>query len=139
MYRGGFGGLDRNDMLADHWQQQAVTKHIELAERGDALQQYYVGSVREGLRWRLRWEDDWARGCAVYWFAQAAQAGFPPAQFALARDLANGWGVREDRRQAAYWFDLALGNTASTRAVRIRESNRNQIPSKSGGLQEKYA
>jgi TPR repeat protein len=107
LYGAGLGGLPRSEKLADEWHQRADKTYLELAARGDAIQQFHAAMIREGMVRRARWDDDQARHRAVFWFARSAQAGFPPAQAELARYLANGWGTQRDESQAAYWLALA--------------------------------
>ncbi len=73
-----------------------------LAERGDAIAQFYLGVMSlkgEGV------QQDHAE--AVKWFRRAADQGYARAQATLGRIYFKGVGVRQNYVEAVTWFRLA--------------------------------
>ena len=62
-------------------------RYGELYDKGDSVPQNYA--------------------FAAYWYRQAAERGYPPAQLALARYYARGVGVPQDFILAYMWANLA--------------------------------
>ena len=52
----------------------------------------------------------WAQPEAVYWYRKAAEQGYPPAEYALGRMLADGRGVLKNEAEAEAWFKRAAEN-----------------------------
>jgi TPR repeat protein len=84
---------------AEEITKEDVERYRELAEQGDALAQFKLGSFYydgEGVP-----EDD---AEAVMWFRKAAEQGHSGAQWFLGLCYANGEGVPEDDAEAAMWY-----------------------------------
>ena len=87
---------------AEEITKEDVERYRELAEQGDALAQFKLGSFYydgEGVP-----EDD---AEAVMWFRKAAEQGHSGAQWFLGLCYANGEGVPEDDVKAYMWLNLA--------------------------------
>lgn len=73
------------------------------AVAGDPRAQWGLAKAYEGGEPGVAREEE----KALYWYRQAALAGFPAAQAALAVRLAQGSGVPQDNAEAVYWWRKA--------------------------------
>jgi uncharacterized protein len=115
----------------------ALREFKSLADRGDALAQYYMGDlylnglgVSQDTKVATKWftlsaeqgnadaqnnlaaissERLFGRGYkdAVKWYTLAAEQGNAPAQLGLGAMYDNGWGVSRDPNIAIKWYTLA--------------------------------
>ena len=80
----------------------AFENFSKLADAGDARAQTVLAimyTYGEGVQVNV--------GRAFYWYQQAAEQEYPPAQFNVGIMLLDGSGVLEDRKQARYWLEQA--------------------------------
>ncbi|MBL1142624.1 MAG: sel1 repeat family protein [Proteobacteria bacterium] len=76
---------------------------VELATKGDALAQNYVGiQYYLGLGTERNYQQ------AIEWFEKSATQGFADAQYNLAVMYENGQHVQQDYTIAAMWYSLAI-------------------------------
>jgi TPR repeat protein len=74
----------------------------ELAEQGDVMAQYKLGTAyEEGSCVHIDNEK------AVFWYRKAAEQGNSSAQYSLGRMFDYGCGVPEDKQEAAIWYRKA--------------------------------
>ena len=74
----------------------------ELAEQGDVMAQYKLGTAYEdGSCVPIDNEK------AVFWYRKAAEQGNSSAQYSLGRMFDYGCGVPEDKQEAAIWYRKA--------------------------------
>ncbi len=81
----------------------AIRELRPLAEQGDVLAQYNLGSMYSGGKGV---PQDYAE--AVKWYRKAAEQGMDEAQNNLGVMYANGLGVPQDYVLAHMWFNLAV-------------------------------
>jgi hypothetical protein len=65
---------------------------------------------------------------ALDWYRQAADQGFPPAQFAIGKMLMDGKGVPEDRVAAFQWLSLAHVNGSPRAEGAVKELLQRMTP-----------
>ena len=74
----------------------------ELAEQGDVMAQYKLGTAYEEGSCVLIDNEK-----AVFWYRKAAEQGNSSAQYSLGRMFDYGCGVPEDKQEAAIWYRKA--------------------------------
>ena len=80
----------------------ALAAWTPLAEKGDALAQYYVGLLHQNGQGVAQ-----DHGTAVSWYERAAAQGLAQAQYGLAVMFDNGFGVQQSYAKALAWYTRA--------------------------------
>lgn len=103
----------------------AADKFRQLAEQGDVLAQFNLGSMyRQGQGVQ---QDDKQ---AVAWWTKAAEQGHTDAQDNLGLRYAKGEGVEQDWVQAYKWFSIAGMNKNESAAVNAKVAASKMPPEK---------
>lgn len=97
-----------------YYRDEKIADRIELAESGDAVEQYQLGL-----------ENKYDDQTAIKWFRKSGQQGYAPAQLKIGEAYEFGKGAPEgDVEAAAYWYEKAAhqGNArAQTRLGSLYE------------------
>jgi len=113
----------------------ALMMFRQLASKGDALSQLYVGSMYE--RGEGAAKDEAA---AVHWYRRAAEQGNVDAQVNLAEMYSTGSGVDRDTVHAYAWWSVAatLGEQSalSSRSIIAQHMSPQQIKEADGRADE---
>ncbi len=81
----------------------ALKEYRPLAEQGDAVAQFALGTMYENGRGVLQNDAK-----AVRWYRQGAEQGFASAQNSLGKMYRRGRGVPQDDVLAHMWWSLAV-------------------------------
>ena len=102
----------------------ALKEYRPLAEQGDAVAQFALGTMYENGRGVLQNDAK-----AVRWYRLGAEQGFASAQNNLAKMYRRGRGVPQDDVLAHMWWSLAAGQGHETaRTARDRLAPRMPAP-----------
>jgi TPR repeat protein len=107
----------------------ALKEWRPLAEAGDALAQYFLGSSYYHGQGVVQDYEEAAR-----WLTLAAEQGFAPAQYFLGRMYRQGQGVAQDYEEAARWLTLA-----AEQGVAPAQSNLGVMYGQGLGVPQDYA
>lgn len=98
LYANGFG-IEQSD-------EKAQDTSIELAEKGDAKDQYFLASLYQSGLYGMKPDSE----KMIDWYYKSAQQHYARAQYALAKIIIKGVDIKSNDEMAFQWLSLANMN-----------------------------